>query len=50
MCKDFPAFTQNQLFAIHTNQPAKPENVRRAGMRIKHHKIAAVAPYKVFSC
>ena len=41
---------ENHLFAIHRDQPAKPEYMRRARMRIQHHKIAAAAPYKFFSC
>jgi hypothetical protein len=47
MCKDFRPSRENQVLAIHTDQPAKPEQVRRAGMRIKHHKIAVAAPIRI---
>ena len=40
---------ENHLLAIHTDQPAKPEYMRRPRMRVKHHKIAAAAPIKFFS-
>jgi hypothetical protein len=41
---------ENHLLAIHTDQPAKPEYMSRARMRVKHHKIAATPPIKFFSC
>jgi hypothetical protein len=41
---------ENHLLAIHTDQPAKPEYMSRARMRVKHHKIAAAPPIKFFSC
>ena len=41
---------ENHLLAIHTDQPAKPEYMSRARMRVKQHKIAAAPPIKFFSC
>jgi hypothetical protein len=41
---------ENHLLAIHTDEPAKPEYMSRAPMRVKHHKIAAAPPIKFFSC
>jgi hypothetical protein len=40
---------ENHLLAIHTDQSAKPEYMSRAPMRVKHHKIAAAPPIKLFS-
>jgi hypothetical protein len=41
---------ENHLLAIRTDQPAKPEYMSRAPMRVKHHKIAVAPPIKFFSC
>jgi hypothetical protein len=41
---------ENYLLAIHTDQPAKPEYMSRARMRVEYHKIAAAPPIKYFSC